>query len=61
MTLQTTNAVMLIRCFTKYLIEIENEAALLEQINFKAISSLTDSQAPSMYLINSSLKSFKQK
>lgn len=48
MTLQTTNAVMLIRCFTKYLIEIENEAALLEQINFKAVSSLTDSQAPSM-------------
>lgn len=41
MTLQTSNALLLIRCFTKYLIEIENEAALLEQINFKPINAST--------------------
>lgn len=35
MTTQTANALLLIRCFTKYLIEIENECALLEQINSK--------------------------
>jgi hypothetical protein len=31
--MQTTNALFIIRCFTKYLIEIENEAAFLEQLN----------------------------
>ena len=30
---QTTNAIFLVRCFTKYIIEIENESALIEQIN----------------------------
>lgn len=32
-TIQIANSLMLIRCFTKYIIEIENESALLEQIN----------------------------
>jgi hypothetical protein len=35
MALQTGNALFLIRCFTKHIIEIENETALLEQLNFK--------------------------
>lgn len=34
--MQTANALLLIRCFTKYIIEIENERALLEQLNAKA-------------------------
>lgn len=33
MILQSTNALLLVRCFTKYIIEIENECALIEQIN----------------------------
>jgi hypothetical protein len=43
MTLQTGNALLLIRCFTKYIIEIENEAALLEQLNIKHTSPQSDS------------------
>ncbi len=35
MTMQTANALFIIRCFTKYIIQIENESALLEQINRK--------------------------
>lgn len=38
MTLQTANALLIIRCFTKYIIEIETESALLEQINAKSLS-----------------------
>ena len=39
MIMQTANALLLIRCFTKYIIEIENECALLEQINAKPVLS----------------------
>ncbi|RMZ94589.1 dymeclin isoform X1 [Brachionus plicatilis] len=35
MVLHTSNALFIIRCITKYMIEIENEAVLLEQINFR--------------------------
>jgi len=35
-TLQTSNLLLLIRCYTKYIIEIENETALLEQLNFNS-------------------------
>ena len=47
MILQTTNALLLIRCFTKYIVEIENENALLEQLNVKAydFSSSSDLKA----------------
>lgn len=46
MTLQTANGLMLIRCYTKYLIEIENESALLEQMNFKpSINVASDSSS----------------
>lgn len=38
MTLQTANALLIIRCFTKYIIEIDTESALLEQINAKPIN-----------------------
>lgn len=34
-TLQTANALLIIRCFTKYIIEIENETTLLEHMNYK--------------------------
>jgi len=44
MSLQTANALLLIRCYTKYLIEIENEAALLEQINFRHVPTVSDVQ-----------------
>lgn len=37
MTLQTANSLLIIRCFTKYIIEIENETAFLEQINAKPL------------------------
>ena len=47
-TLQTTNALLIIRCFTKYIIEIENETALLDQLNAKSSSSsATESLPPS--------------
>jgi hypothetical protein len=47
MVLQTTNALLLIRCFTKYIVEIENENALLEQLNNKSyeFSSSNDLKA----------------
>ena len=35
MALQTSNILLIIRCFTKYIIEIENENALMEQLNVK--------------------------
>lgn len=43
MVLQTTNALLLIRCFTKYIVEIENENALLEQLNAKSYDSSSSS------------------
>jgi hypothetical protein len=43
MTLQTSNALLLIRCFTKYIIEIENESTLLEQINSNAFNNSSKS------------------
>jgi hypothetical protein len=42
MALQTSNLLLLIRCFTKYIIEIENESALMEQLNVKSPKSVTD-------------------
>lgn len=36
MILQTSNALFIIRCITKYMIEIESEAILLEQMNFRS-------------------------
>ena len=42
MALQTYNLLLLIRCFTKYIIEIENESALLEQLNVKPPKVVTD-------------------
>lgn len=35
MVLQTSNALFIIRCLTKYMIEIENETILLDQMNFR--------------------------
>lgn len=46
--MQTANALLLIRCFTKYIIQIENECALLEQINRKP-NFLSDSTTSSDY------------
>ena len=45
MTLQTANLLLLIRCFTKYIIEIENENALLEQLNFTPLSAKNQTDA----------------
>lgn len=45
--MQTSNGLLLIRCFTKYIIEIENECALLEQIN-SCPSFLIDPNNPSL-------------
>ena len=42
MALQTSNLLLLIRCFTKYIIEIENESALLEQLNVKPPKVVTE-------------------
>ena len=33
--MQTANMLLIIRCYTKFIIEIENEEALLEQLNVK--------------------------
>lgn len=52
MSLQTANALLLIRCYTKYLIEIENEAALLEQINFRHVPTVSDVQPSKFKSIN---------
>lgn len=49
MTLQTSNALLIIRSFTKYIIEIENETALLEQMNHKPQLDL-NSPAPASTL-----------
>jgi len=46
MILQTSNALLLIRCFTKYIIEIENETSLLEQINSTSIKENDINQVP---------------
>jgi hypothetical protein len=48
MTLQTGNALLLIRCFTKYMIEIENETALLEQLQIKSPRTDTGSLSDSL-------------
>ena len=37
--MQTTNALLIIRCFTKYIIEIESENSLLDQLNTRRNSS----------------------
>lgn len=47
MVLHTSNLLLIIRCFTKYIIEIENESALLDQLNAR---TLTDQ---SIFLFNS--------
>jgi hypothetical protein len=43
MALQTSNILLIIRCFTKYIIEIENENALMEQMNVKYGSTISNS------------------
>lgn len=47
MALQTANALLIIRSFTKYIIEIENESALLEQLNAKPANWAPPPQASS--------------
>ena len=56
MTLQTANALLIIRCFTKYIIEIDTEVALLEQINAKPLNleSNDDSKQESDFIHNQS-------
>jgi hypothetical protein len=44
MALQTSNILLIIRCFTKYIIEIENENALMEQLNTKN-SAISNSES----------------
>jgi hypothetical protein len=44
MALQTSNILLIIRCFTKYIIEIENENALMEQLNTKN-STISNSES----------------
>ena len=44
-TLQTSNLLLLIRCYTKYIIEIENETALLEQLNYNTLMNEKDTSS----------------
>lgn len=44
MVLHTSNALFIIRCITKYLIEIENETVFLEQMNFQPDKIKTESE-----------------
>ena len=59
MALQTANALLIIRSFTKYIIEIENESALLEQLNARPSTSSqasNESQSPQRLLKDLTLR-----